>query len=70
VTALLDTEQIAQMYGLQRAYVTDRLTKRADFPAPFINLTRRIRKWKACDVTDYMARHQGKRAAMSAADSL
>lgn len=68
MTALLDTEQIAALYELKREYVTDKLTKRADFPAPRINLSRRTRKWAQADIEAYMAGH-GRRAAMSEADS-
>lgn len=55
MTPLLDTAQIAATYGLSRAYVTDRLTKRPDFPAPKMNLSRKLRRWCAREVARYMA---------------
>lgn len=36
----IDTEGIAAMLGLTRQHVTDRLTKRRDFPRPVIDLSR------------------------------
>jgi predicted DNA-binding transcriptional regulator AlpA len=68
VTALLDTQQIASLLNVTREYVTDKLTKRPGFPAPRINQSRRLRRWAESDVLAYLA-GQGKRAAMSEADS-
>jgi predicted DNA-binding transcriptional regulator AlpA len=39
----LDTQGIANYLGLSREHVTARLTKRPDFPKPFIN-------WRMADV--------------------
>lgn len=69
MSAELDTEQIAKILGVSRAHVTDKLTKRSDFPPPSINVSRRIRKWRECDIRAWMSR-QSKRAAMSEAGSL
>ena len=46
----LDTQGIANYLGLSREHVTARLTKRPDFPKPFINVSRRIRYWRMADV--------------------
>jgi predicted DNA-binding transcriptional regulator AlpA len=46
----LDTQGIADYLGLSREHVTARLTKRADFPKPFINASRRIRYWRTAEV--------------------
>lgn len=47
---LLDTADIARMLGLSREYVTDKLTKRQDFPRPALDMSRRLRRWKREDV--------------------
>ena len=47
---LIDTAGIAQVLGLSRAYVTDELTKRPDFPAPIVNRSRRLRRWDSAEV--------------------
>jgi predicted DNA-binding transcriptional regulator AlpA len=68
MSALIDTGQIANMLGVSREHVTDRLTKRPDFPKPEVNISRRLRRWSEADVRAWFA-HQSKRAAMSASDS-
>jgi predicted DNA-binding transcriptional regulator AlpA len=47
---LIDTAGIAQILGVSRAHVTDRLTKQHDFPKPFINRSQKLRRWKQDDV--------------------
>lgn len=69
MTALIDTGQIATMLGVTRQHVTNRLTKRPDFPRPALNQSRRLRKWKEADVWAWMRGGQSRRAAMSEADS-
>lgn len=67
MSALLDTGQIAKLLGLKRPYVTDKLTKRPDFPRPRVNRSQRLRRWAEAEV---MAWAQGQsRAAMSSSDS-
>jgi predicted DNA-binding transcriptional regulator AlpA len=51
----LDTAGIAALLGLSREHVTDRLTKRVDFPKPYINVSRRTRYWRTSDVLKWMA---------------
>lgn len=46
---LIDTADIANALGLERSYVTDRVVKRADFPAPVLMLTKKIVKWRRAD---------------------
>ena len=50
----LDTAGIAALLGLRRELVTDRLTKRVDFPKPYINVSRRTRYWRTSDVLAWM----------------
>lgn len=50
----LDTAGIAALLGLSREHVTDRLTKRLDFPKPYINVSRRTRYWRTTDVLKWM----------------
>lgn len=52
----LDTAGIAAMLGVTRVHVTDRITKRPDFPKPFINVSRRLRYWRTSDVKAWMER--------------
>lgn len=55
----LDTAGIAALLGLSREHVTDRLTKRVDFPKPYINVSRRTRYWRTTDVLKWMGGKQG-----------
>ena len=50
----LDTAGISALLGLSREYVTDRITKRVDFPKPFINVSRKTRYWRTTDVHAWM----------------
>ncbi|QKV52620.1 helix-turn-helix transcriptional regulator [Comamonas antarctica] len=54
ISARLDTAGIAQLLGLGREHVTNRVTKRLDFPKPFINVSRRTRFWRTSDVVQWM----------------
>ena len=58
MSATLDTGQIAALLGVSRAHVTDKLTKRAGFPAPVVNLSRKMRRWRECDVMAYAGKRQ------------
>lgn len=61
MSALIDTAQIAEILGLTREYVTDKLTKRPDFPRPRVNVTRRLRRWSEAEVRAWA--QQPKKAA-------
>lgn len=52
----LDTAGIATMLGVTREHVTDRITKRPDFPKPYINVSRRLRYWRQSEVVAWMQR--------------
>lgn len=52
----LDTGGIAELLGVTRPFVTDKLTKRPDFPRPVVNLSQRLRKWRRRDIERYAAR--------------
>jgi predicted DNA-binding transcriptional regulator AlpA len=54
MSALIDTGQIAEILGVTRQHVTDKLTKRPDFPRPELDRSRRLRKWKESDVRAWM----------------
>ena len=58
---LIDTADIAQMLGVSREHVTDRITKKPDFPAPRVKLSRRIVRWAAEDVRAWMGLGQPER---------
>ena len=46
----IDTERIADILGCTRKHVTDRLTKRPDFPAPVVDISRKTRRWREDDI--------------------
>lgn len=52
----MSTADIAALLGLSREHVTDRITKRLDFPKPFINVSRRTRYWRTVDVMAWLRR--------------
>lgn len=66
---LLDTAAIAQLLGLSRRHVTERLTKAPTFPAPAIAVSRQTKRWRRGDVLAWAGGAQPSRAAMSSADS-
>lgn len=51
---LIDTAGIAELLMVSRQHVTDKITKRTDFPKPAIDVSRRIRYWRIDDVRDYV----------------
>lgn len=68
MSTMIDTGTIAQMLGVTRAYVTDRLTKRPDFPKPAIDLSQKLRRWNDGEVRRWIAA-QSKREAMASEDT-
>lgn len=55
VSARVDTAGIAALLGCTRAHVTDRLTKRPDFPKPFINVSQKMRYWRLAEIQKFIA---------------
>ena len=53
-TDLIDTAYIAAALGVGREYATDKVTKRADFPAPALRLSRKLVKWRLADFTAWV----------------
>lgn len=51
---LLTTTDIAELLGVCRQHVTNRVTKRPDFPAPVVNLSQRTKRWSADEVAKYL----------------
>ncbi len=51
---LLDTADISRLLGVTRAHVTNRLTKRPDFPKPTLNVSQKMRKWRKDEVLQFM----------------
>lgn len=49
----MDTGAIADLIGLSREYVTKHTTKLPDFPAPVVNVNRKLRRWLRADVVAY-----------------
>lgn len=52
----LDESGIAQLLGMRREYVRDRLVKRSDFPRPAIAISQKIRRWTTEDVQRWIER--------------
>jgi predicted DNA-binding transcriptional regulator AlpA len=50
----IDTKDIAELLGYSREYVTDRVTKREDFPVPVLRLSRKAVRWSAADVRAWL----------------
>ena len=63
----LDTGEIAEFLRLTRKYVTNRVTKSPDFPAPIVNRGRKMRLWLRTEVEAW-ARGGQSRPAMSSDD--
>lgn len=68
MNALIDTAQIASILGMSREHVTDRITKRPDFPAPALNLSQLARRWRETDVRAWAGLDRPSREAISEAD--
>ena len=56
MTELLTPQDIAQILGMSKTYVRDRLVKRPDFPRPAISLSQKTRRWSQVDVRSWMQR--------------
>ncbi len=62
-----NTADIAREFGVDRRTVTDRWTKRPDFPPPVLRINKQLVWWSSADVIRW-ATPQSRRA-MSASDS-
>lgn len=51
---LIDTGDIAKAMGLKRTYVTDRVVKREDFPAPAFSLSNKTVKWRLAEFEKWL----------------
>lgn len=58
---MIDTKAIAEILGVTRKHVTDRLTKEPTFPAPAINLSPKTRRWNRDQVMAWLT--AGRRSA-------
>lgn len=54
---LITTADIADDLGLAREYVTDKLTKRPDFPPPALRLSQRTVRWLRDDYETWKTAH-------------
>lgn len=54
---LISTADIAEDLGLGRDYVTSRLTKRPDFPAPTLRLSQKTVRWLRDDYEAWKVAH-------------
>lgn len=51
----IDTARIAEILGVTRVHVTDKITKRPDFPRPVINVSQKLRRWSEAEVRAWAA---------------
>lgn len=54
---LISTADIADDLGLSREYVTDKLTKRPEFPAPTLRLSQKTVRWLKDDYEAWKTAH-------------
>jgi predicted DNA-binding transcriptional regulator AlpA len=66
---LIDTAYIADRLGYEREYVTDRVVKREDFPAPAFKLNRKAVKWRLADFEAWLEAQANRAAGRSAKPS-
>lgn len=59
---LISTADIAEDLGLCREYVTGRLVKRPDFPAPVLRLSQKTVRWLRDDYEAWKTAHMKARA--------
>ncbi len=52
----LSTQDIANLLRVTRQHVTDRLTKRHDFPKPIIKVSQKTKLWAREDVLRWAGR--------------
>lgn len=52
----IDTAGIAALLGVCRRHVTERLSKRPDFPQPIINISQKTRRWSRSEVLSWAKR--------------
>ena len=62
----IDTKAIADILHVSRPHVTDKLTKKPDFPAPVVNRSRKMRLWLRSEIEAWARGHS--RPAMSSDD--
>lgn len=63
---LIGTADIAALVQLNRDYVTSVVTKRVDFPAPALVLSRKTVRWDRAAVLQWIARQRVKASKRSA----
>lgn len=65
MSSYITTSDIAADLELSREYVTDRLVKRPDFPAPALRLSRKTVKWERADFEAWKQAQANRAAAQS-----
>jgi predicted DNA-binding transcriptional regulator AlpA len=54
----INTAEIAELLHVTREYVTDKLSKRPDFPRPVVNFSQRSRRWKRDQIETWAGTRQ------------
>ena len=58
MSELLDINDIAARWKVDRDYAMRYLVKKPDFPEPVPGSTRKQRRWKAQDIENYVSGHR------------
>jgi len=53
---MVGTKEIAEWLKLSRTYVTDKLTKRPDFPRPAYKASQKVKMWDRSAIEEWMKR--------------
>ena len=59
----INTAEIAELLHVTREYVTDKLSKRPDFPRPVVNFSQRSRRWNRDQIETWAAGTRQRQAA-------
>lgn len=54
MSELLDLDDIAARWKVKRDYAQRYLVKRPEFPEPIPGSTRKTRRWRACDIDQFL----------------
>jgi predicted DNA-binding transcriptional regulator AlpA len=65
----IDSLAASKIIGCSRAYFTDVISKKMDFPAPVVNISSRLRRWLESEVRAYSRGERFERRANRAATS-
>lgn len=62
MTDLLDPIKISELLCVKKEYFRDHISKRPDFPKPCLVLNQKLKRWRACDIQDFIDKKQAEMA--------